>query len=136
VPAEDAYGILADYEVGHPAILPRPPFGALRVLKGGRGAGTEIVVEMTALGRTQSLRAVVSEPEPGRLLVERYPDTGATTSFRVEPLGPSRCEVTIETDWQAPAPRGWIERMLAPRLLRRTYDRELQNLEVRASEPR
>jgi len=30
-PAERVYGILADYIVGHPQILPRPPFESLEV---------------------------------------------------------------------------------------------------------
>ena len=38
-PAAKVYGILADYHVGHPSILP-PAFRNLIVEEGGVGAGT------------------------------------------------------------------------------------------------
>jgi hypothetical protein len=95
---ERIYSILADYHAGHPSILPRQ-FSNLTVERGGVGAGTVIQFTMRLLGRRQRFRGFVSEPEPGRVLVETYETNGVVTSFIVDPTpapGPSR--VTITTD--------------------------------------
>ena len=68
-PSGRIYGIIADYRNGHPHILP-PAFSNLEVEQGGVGAGTIIRFNVRALGRTQLFRSVVTEPEPGRVLVE------------------------------------------------------------------
>jgi Polyketide cyclase / dehydrase and lipid transport len=133
-PAADLYGILADYREGHPGILPRPPFGELHVERGGRGEGTEIYFTMTSFGKARSMRARVSEPEPGRVLVEKGVEIDLTTTFTVDPVGPGSATVTIATEWSSPIPRAWIERLLAPRFLRGVFARELANLE-RAARP-
>src|SRR5690606_5804373 len=83
---EVVYGLLADYETGHPKILPNPPFIGLKVEQGGRGAGTVIRVWMKVMGSVRESRMVISEPEPGRVLVETAPDDGITTRFVFEPL--------------------------------------------------
>ena len=128
-PAPIIYRIISDYREGHPRILPRPPFTALEVEQGGTGAGTVIRVGMRVLGREQSFRATVTEPEPGRVLVETN-DTGYVTTFTVEPL-PSerRARVTIATELRGR--RGLLaslEGRLAARLLRPVYVRELELL--------
>src|ERR1044072_1519141 len=85
-PAEVVYNIIADYRNGHPHILPKQYFEWLEVEQGGRGEGTVIRFQMRVLGQTRVLRAVVTEPEPGRVLVET--DTGGAgpvTTFTVEP---------------------------------------------------
>lgn len=128
-PAPDLYEILADYREGHPGILPRPPFGELRVEQGGRGEGTEIYFTMTSFGKTRSMRARVSEPEPGRVLVEKGVEVDLTTTFTVDPSGPGSATVTIATEWSSPIPRAWLERLIAPRFLRGVYFQELANLE-------
>ena len=79
---QDLYAIIADYQQGHPQILPKPPFVSLVVEQGGKGAGTVIRVQMRVLGQTQAFRAVVTEPEPGRILVETN-DNGYVTTFSV-----------------------------------------------------
>jgi hypothetical protein len=131
-PATDLYEILADYREGHPGILPRPPFGELRVERGGRGDGTEIFFTMTSFGKTRPMRARVSEPEPGRVLVEKGVEVDLTTTFTVDPVGPGSATVTIATEWSSPLPRAWIERLIAPRFLRGVYTQELSNLEKAA----
>jgi hypothetical protein len=126
-PAERVYAILADYQVGHPAILPKPHFIGLTVEQGGRGAGTVIVTRMRAMGTERTFRMTVTEPQPGRLLVES--DANTTTTFTVEPLSAAQCRVTIATDTRSsPGMRGWIERLMSPPFLRRIYHLELQNL--------
>jgi hypothetical protein len=128
-PADVVYGIIADYREGHPHILPRRYFDWLEVERGGRGAGTVIRFQMRVLGRTRVLRAAVSEPEPGRVLVET--DTGGdgpVTTFTVEPEG-SGSRVTFGTEMtSAGGLLGVVERFVLRRVLRRVYARELEQL--------
>jgi hypothetical protein len=125
---ERAYSVLADYRHGHPLVLPRPPFLDLEVERGGVGAGTLIRFRMRSFGRTQTFHADVTEPQPGRVLVETYREGGAVTTFTVTPESDGRCRVTIGTEWSSPAPRGWVERLLAPPFLRKVYAAELVNV--------
>lgn len=128
-PATDLYEILADYHHGHPAILPRPPFEGLVVEEGGVGAGTVIRVDMRVMGRRQTFRALITEPEPGRVLVETN-DTGYVTTFTVDPReGGEHALVTIDTEMPGRAGiPGAIEQWFVTRLLRPVYVRELDNL--------
>ena len=126
-PASLLYEIIADYRVGHPSILPPQYFGRLDVLAGGRGTGTRIRFEMKAFGRTNVGTAEVSEPIPGRELRETLSD-GIVTTFLVEPVAPADARVTISTTYRKNGLRGWLEKMLAPRFLRRVYTAELAQL--------
>ncbi len=135
-PAERIYALIADYRTGHPSILP-PQFSNLVVEKGGVGAGTIIRFNMKVFGRTQTYRAAITEPAPGRVLVETDLDAnGAVTSFIHDPgaaLGPTR--VTIKTE--LPVRRGFlgiIERYLSTKLLHPIYTQELQILAERVTE--
>src|SRR5512143_1960758 len=76
-PPNIIYNILADYRKEHPQILPRQYFISLKVEEGGVGAGTIISFDMRLLGQTQSFRSVISEPDPGHLLVETDIKSGA-----------------------------------------------------------
>lgn len=128
-PAEAVYDLLADYRDGHPAVLPQRYFTGLAVERGGRGAGTVIRFGMRSFGRTRTIRAEITEPEPGRVLAERDLATGALTRFIVEPAASGAgCRVTITTEWATPGLTGWIERLAAPSFLRRVYLEELANL--------
>jgi len=128
-PADVVYGIIADYRNGHPQILPKPYFEWLEVEQGGRGEGTVIRFQMRVLGQSRVLRAVVTEPEPGRVLVET--DTsggGPVTTFTVEPEE-SGSRVTFSTKLtSAGGPVGVLERFVLKRILRRIYRRELEQL--------
>jgi Polyketide cyclase / dehydrase and lipid transport len=135
-PAEIVYNILADYQVGHPAILPKAYFTGLSVEQGGRGAGTVIVTRMQAMGSERTFRMTATEPQPGRILVES--DGVTTTTFTVEPISAKKCRVTITTEVPpSQGFQGWIERLFTPPFLRRVYHLELVNLMERAgaSEP-
>lgn len=129
-PPAAVYGILADYRAGHPSILPEAYFAGLEVESGpGVGAGTVIRFRMRAFGRTRESRAVVAEPEPGRVLTETIVERGMVTTFTVDPLdGGTRSAVEIATAWRVPGVRGWIERLIAPPYLRRVYAAELAKL--------
>src|SRR5690606_19118278 len=128
VPAT-VYDIIADYRNGHPRILPPRYFGPLSVEAGGTGVGTRIRFTMKVLGREQEMVADIEEPEPGRVLLERYPATGGVTSFTVEP-SPDGCTVTIRTGWSSPGVQGMIERIFAPSFLRKVYRDELDMLQA------
>ncbi len=129
-PADRVYSIIADYHNGHPHILPEPYFSSLVVERGGIGAGTAIRFQMRVLGVTRELRAEITEPEPGRVLVETYPATGDVTTFTVHAQEDGRsCHIMISTDLNLPSgPLGWIQRGLVRKALRKIYKRELAQL--------
>lgn len=128
-PARVVYGLIADYRNGHPRILPKRYFPRLEVERGGVGAGTVIRFQMRAFGATREIRAEIAEPKPGQVLVETDFATGARTTFTVMTEGGGQtCRIEIKTEWDAKGFRGWVERVTAPRLLRRIYAEELANL--------
>ncbi|MGH9574510.1 MAG: SRPBCC family protein [Candidatus Acidiferrales bacterium] len=136
IPATPArvYGILANYIDDHPRILP-PEFSDLVVERGGIGAGTVICFKMRVLGRTQNYRAIIAEPEPGRVLVETYLEPeGTVTTFIVEPeANGTQSRVTFST--AMPVKTGFvgkIERFVSTRVLRPVFIRELKLLSARA----
>jgi len=73
-PTEAVYATIADYRQGHPNILPKELYD-VRVEQGGSGAGTIYRFKMRVLGVEQSFYQRVSEPEPGRVLVEQDIDS-------------------------------------------------------------
>jgi len=126
---EVAYGLIADYRHGHPRILPPRYFSGLVVEAGGVGAGTRVRFDMHAFGNHQTLHADITEPEPGRKLVETVVESGAVTTFTVEPLaGGAQSRVTIRTEYAREGISGWIEALFAPRLLKTIYLEQLELL--------
>ena len=131
---ERIYGLIADYVQGHPRIVPPKYFRDFVVRQGGYGAGTEIEFTMIVAGRAQRVVADITEPVPGRVLVETVKGGGVVTTFRVEPSGRGAA-VTIATELeQKPGIAGWIERWLAGKVLPRIYREELVRLERIARE--
>jgi ribosome-associated toxin RatA of RatAB toxin-antitoxin module len=126
--AETLYGIVADYEVGHPAILPKPMDG-LRVDKGGQGVGTEITVLVNVFGSKTSFRQRVTKSEPYSLIEESNIDSDLVTTFYFDTLPDGKTKVTISTDF---TPQNFGERLLNPMLMYPMYKRELRNLEAYA----
>src|SRR5829696_2570481 len=128
-PARRVYAILADYREAHPRILPRRYFRALDVEQGGVGAGTVFRLTMRVLGRSETTRAAVTEPEPGRILVESVAGGGPVTTFIVTPAGAQgqESQVTISTELptRAGPVLGVLERWLTRTMLRRIYAEEL-----------
>ena len=128
-PPARAYALIADYRDGHRRIVPPRAFKWLRVDSGGTGAGTAIAFEMRVLGTSTVARAMVSEPQPGRVLVEADVDGRVITTFTVDPRGPSACHVTIATTVKPRAGiAGWIEAFVTRRILPPLYREELQRL--------
>jgi hypothetical protein len=128
--AEDIYEVISDYRVGHPAILPKPDFGELIVVKGGRGAGTEMRFTMRVLGKEYHFHQLVSEPEPGRLLVETEIERDLVTTFRFEPLeNGSRTRLIIKTvSSPSKGLAGIIEKLFQPAITRKIYRKELAQI--------
>ena len=91
------YNIVADYRQNHPRILPKQ-FQSLVVEEGGFGAGTVIRCKMRVYGRTQSFRATVSEPQPGRLVESNSDGVDSVTTFSFEPVSSNETNVTISTE--------------------------------------
>ena len=129
-PPEVVYRLIADYRDGHPRIVPPKYFSNLVVEEGGYGAGTRFRIDMTVLGNTQRMRAVVTEPQPGRVLVERDVDRGLVTGFEVAPAGEGACDVTFTTDIpEKGGIAGAVERFLTKLMLPKIYREELAQLE-------
>lgn len=130
-PADKVYAVITDYHKGHPAILPRPPFGEVTIEQGGVGAGTVVRVPMNVMGTKTMYRLTVSEPEPGRVMAEGDPDAGTFTTFTVNPAGAGKCEVTITTDFRLHGGlQGFMERLTMPSIVKPIYKRELDNLKA------
>jgi len=121
------YGIIADYHHGHPRILPPEHIRDLTVERGGTGAGTRIRFTMIVGGKARPAVADVEEPKPGKVLVERGVSDNFVTTFTVQPEGPG-CFVTIRTSWERGGLQGLVERIVAPRMMTRIFQAELQLL--------
>ena len=124
---EAIYNVLADYHNGHPHIVPKEYLSGMEVEAGGYGAGTIVRYTTRAFGIQRPQRAVVSEPEPGRVLVETYPTSSFVTTFTVTPIDDGQqANVQIATEWQ-PARNLFqtIEQSLYPLVFRRWYNKEL-----------
>ena len=131
------YSLIANYLDRHPRILPKQ-FTSLIVEQGGMGAGTVIRVQMSLLGKKQTFRAAITEPEPGRVLVETLLDgNGAVTTFTVNPgTAPADSHVTIATEIPLRAGiAGKVEKIFSTILLRPIYFKELENLARVATGP-
>jgi hypothetical protein len=132
-PPPVVYGLIADYRQGHPSILPPEYFENLVVEEGGQGAGTRIRFTMKAFGRREESRARVTEPEPGRVLVETVEGSGIVTTFTVDPA-PGGTLVTFDTTYPVRGLGGWLQRLVVPGYLRKVYAAELRLLGHRAAE--
>ena len=133
-PSQNVYSIIADYKSGHPEILPKPPFVSLTVEKGGIGAGTVLNVKMKVMGKLQAFRTIVTEPEPGRVLVETN-DTGYITTFTVDPKNDGKHSyVTFTTEIpENSSLLKKIEFLFSKQYLPLVYKKELENLAVVAA---
>ena len=101
--ADVIYLCLADYRDHHrpEGFLP-PAFSDFEVTRGGVGAGTEASWTVTTGGRPRTIRATITEPEPGHTLLETA--EGVETTFTVDPA-PDGAVVRFETVIDDPACR-------------------------------
>jgi len=133
-PPSVVYALISDYRRGHPSILPPEYFEDLVVEEGGQGAGTRVRFTMKAFGTKKISRARITEPHPGRVMVETVEDRGIVTTFTVEPSQSDESKVTLTTEYPAKGIRGWFEALVVPRYLRKVYAAELRLLAQRAAE--
>ena len=122
---EEIYAVLADYRNEHPRIVPAEYLRGLEVEAGGYGAGTIVRYRTRAFGMERAARAVVTEPEPGRVLVETTSEY--VTTFTVTPVADGqRANVSIATQWQ-PARNfmGKLEQAMYPLIMKPMYNKEL-----------
>ena len=127
--ASAIYPILSDYETGHPAILPKPEFEALRVTRGGYGEGTRFELDMRVMGQFSQFEMDVTEPEPGYILQETDIHTGQYSSFTLDDTPDGQCHVTITAG--VPLEKGFagvMQKLFMPTIIRRLFQRELDNL--------
>jgi uncharacterized protein YndB with AHSA1/START domain len=130
-PADTVYRYLADMVEHRPRYLP-PAFSEFEAESGGIGAGTITRFKVTAGGRTREYRMEVTEPDPGRVLVESDTGSSLVTTFTVTPEGDAS-RVGISTVWKgAGGVGGFFERAFAPRAMSRIYDDELARLDAYA----
>jgi len=129
--APEVLRMIADYRAGHTRIIPPQYFRNLEVEQGGCGEGTIIRYDMIAFGKTTHARARVTEPRPGRVLVETDLDRDIVSTFTVEPVDASRSRVTIATDLPTrTGVVGWIERAIMRSYLHRVFIAELAQLDA------
>jgi hypothetical protein len=132
-PAEVVYHLISDYREHHrddpEGFLP-PAFFDTVVERGGVGEGTVVRFTSKLGGRRQKMVATITEPVPGRVLVETSP--GVETTFTVEPEGDRRARVRFDTVLEAGGIAGLMTRLLAPSMLRPVYADELERLERHA----
>lgn len=125
---DTVYLYLADMRQHHPRFLP-PAFSDFAVEEGGVGEGTVIRFTVTAGGRSRQYVMDVTEPEPGRVLVEKDRNSSLATQFTITPqAGTSLVEIT--TSWEgAGGVGGFFERLFAPKAMQRIYLDELRRLD-------
>lgn len=132
IPAPPAavYAVLADYRNHHPHILPTQYFRDFVVEEGGQGAGTIFRAAVHVFGSKSTNHMIVSEPEPGRVLVESDLATGLVTTFTVTPVANGQqSNVEIKTVWPRKAGlAGQIEAWLTGQVMRMIYRKELAQL--------
>lgn len=128
---ETVYSIIADYHVGHQAILPRPAFQEMQVIEGGYGTGTHIKLHVKVFGQSYYYNQVVSEPEPGRVIRETDVNTGQYSEFTLEPVSDNQTRVTIVGKMPASSGiKGFLERITQPVIVGGMFKTELKNLEA------
>jgi hypothetical protein len=124
---EEIYAILADYRNGHLHIVPKEYFRNLEVEEGGYGAGTIIRYHTRVFGVERPTRAVISEPEPGQVLVESEMTSSIVTTFTVTPINDGQqARVQIASEWK-PSRNIFaaLEQAFYPIIMRRMYSKEL-----------
>ena len=136
-PPESVYRYLSDMQDHHRHFLP-PAFSEFRVVSGGVGEGTVVTFRFSDGGRTRDFRQTLTEPEPGRRMVETDANSSSVTTFVVDPVeGGESSKVTISTRWNgAGGVGGFFERMFAPRVMRGIYRDQIRRLDEYARSQR
>jgi hypothetical protein len=127
-PSNFVHHLFADFVNHHPKFLP-PSFINLNIESGGYGAGTVY----TFSNRARAFRMLVTEPDPGRILIEHDQLSNLETTFTFMPEG-EQTRITFETAWEsASGLPGVLEAWFAPMLMRGLYRDELNRFEAYAN---
>ncbi|HET9920748.1 MAG TPA: SRPBCC family protein [Ktedonobacteraceae bacterium] len=124
---EEIYAVLVDYRDTHPRIVPAGYLYNLKVEEGGYGAGTIFTYSTRIFGIENPARAVVSEPEPGRVLMETVSPMNFVTTFTMTPIANGQqTHLTIATAWPpARNLRERLEHVIYPLVMKPMYTKEL-----------
>jgi hypothetical protein len=124
------YRYLSDMQNHHPHFLP-PAFSDFHVVSGGVGEGTVVTFRFSAGGRRRDFRQTLTEPDPGRRMVETDANSSSVTTFVVDPAEEgTSSKVTISTQWNgARGIGGFFERTLAPRVMSGIYLDQIRRLD-------
>ncbi len=124
---EDIYRVLSDYHNQHLRILPPEHFVELKLENGGQGAGTVLSFKVKVFGNIIPFRMEVSEPEPGRVLLEKDLLSEVFTTFSLNPLNKNQTKVEIATTLPIKGGlAGFMEKLINPSLLKGIYRKELR----------
>ena len=128
-PADKIYRYLADMQL-HSRFLPAP-FYDYKVDEGGIGAGSIVSYKINFAGGVRELRMHVTEPEPGRTLVQTDSGgSGLVTTFTVTPQGDQALvNITPSFDGETGV-AGFVEGIIAPRRLHHIYAKELASIDA------
>ena len=132
-PADRIYRYLADMQL-HSRFLPAP-FYDYKVEQGGVGAGRVVSFKIKFAGGVRELRMDVTEPEPGRTLVQTdSAGSGLVTTFTVTPQDDhALVNITSSFDGETGV-AGFVEGIIAPRRLHHIYAKELDRIDAYARE--
>ena len=118
------FALLADYRQARPRLL-TSDYVDYRVEEGGSGAGTVFSYRF----RERPYRVRVESAGPNTLR-ERDAAASLVTTWRVMPAPNQRSIVRVVTEWRASRGLGGlVERVFAPRRLRRVYREVLERLD-------
>jgi len=124
---QEIYAVVADYRNGHPRILPEEYLRDLEVEAGGYGAGTVIRFRVRAFGIERQARATVSEPEPGRVLVETEMTSNIVTTYTLTAQSEGKTTLQITSAWQISRnPFVALQQAFYPKLMRSMDAKELE----------
>jgi len=124
---QEIYAVLADYRNGHPRIVPKEYLRDLEVEVGGYGAGTVIRFHVRAFGIERSARSTISEPEPGRVLVETETTSNIVTTYTLTPQSEGKTMLQIASAWQVSHnPFVALQQAFYPKLMRSMDAKELE----------
>jgi hypothetical protein len=105
-------------------------FSEFEIRRGGVGAGAEASWVVDVGGRKRTIMATISEPVPGRTLVES--GSGVETTFTVEPSEDGRTLVRFDTVIDDSGLSGLLNRLFVARILGPVYEDELTRLQAYA----
>lgn len=133
----EIYAVVADYRNGHPHILPKEYLRDLEIETGGYGAGTIIRFRVRAFGIERPARAIVSEPEPGRVLVETETTSNIVTTYTLTPQSEGKTTLQITSAWQISRnPFVALQQAFYPKLMRSMDAKELELIAAFMSDER